>query len=163
MQSSWGLDVTVKSNMGKPRTQLHAFTVTQSDAMIRAIKTRVGPQYTMSNFGHIATVLALLKINPIPSNNSNAQLVTALTVDGRRFLRDEYADKYPGSCQTMAVVEFEDLKSWMVDEADKEALVAMLERGCKHVKESYDYWLSKDYLLAMGISDYNFMSNLLSK
>lgn len=131
--------------------------------MIEAIKSRVGPEYTISHLGHIATVLALLKAKPLLGNIKDAQLVTPLPANGRRFLRDEFADKQFGSCQASAVVEFDDLKSWIVDEHDKEALVSMMERGCRHVKESYDYWVNKDFLLAKGVSKDNFLSQFLSE
>lgn len=149
--------------MGRPCTEWYTFSNAESAAMIRAVKTRLGSQYTISHLGHAAMVLALLKVKPLPAGSPDGTtLITPLPVDGRRFLRDEYVDKQYGSCQAGAIVEFENLKSWAVDESDTEAVKSMLERGCKHVKESYDYWLSKDFQLALGVSKDNFLSSFLS-
>ncbi len=131
--------------------------------MIRGVKSRVGPQYTISHLGHAAMVLALLKVHPLSAiDPANTQLVTPLPVNGRRFLRDEFVDRQYGCCQAGAVVEFPNLKSWVVDEGDTEAVKAMLERGCRHVKEGYDYWLSKEFQVAVNVSKDNFLASHLS-
>ena len=161
MQSSWGL--TVKNAVGSPRTEWFSFSKAETEAVIQAVKKRLGPQYTISHLGHAATVLTLLKTNPLPTSAPDSTvLIMPLPVNGRRFLKAEYADKQYGACQAGAVVEFEDLKSWTVDDSDSDAVKAALERGCKHVKESYDYWLRKEFQLALGVSKDNFLSALLS-
>lgn len=153
----------MKNAKGSPRTEWYTFSQAESKAIIRAVKIRVGPQFTISHLGHAATVLALLKARPLPTGTPDTTaLIMPLPVDGRRFLRDEYVEKQYGSCQAGAVVEFEQLKSWAVDESDTEAVNATLERGCKHVKKSYDYWLSKEFQLALGVSKDNFLSAFLS-
>lgn len=153
----------MKNVEGSPRTEWYTFSKAESEAMIRAVKTRLGPQYTISHLGHAATVLALLKAKPLPTGTPNSTaLIMPLPVNGRRFLRDEYAGKQYGACQAGAVVEFANLKSWAVDESDTEAVKGALERGCKHVKKSYDYWLSKEFQMALNVSKDNFLSALLS-
>jgi hypothetical protein len=160
-QSSWGLTVT--NSIGTPRTEFYTFSKAESEAMIRAVKSRVGPQYTISHLGHAAMVLAHLKAKPLPASApENTQLITPLPVNGRRFLRDEFVDRQYGSCQAGAVVEFPNLKSWVVDERDTDAVKAVLERGCRHVKEGYDYWLSKEFQVAVNVSKDNFLASSLS-
>ena len=108
-------------------------------------------------------VLALLKAEPLPSGApDNTQLITPLPVNGRRFLRDEFANKQYGSCQAGAVVEFPNLQTWVVDERDTDAVKAILERGCRHVKEGYDYWLDKDFQVAVNVSKDHFLASSLS-
>ena len=132
--------------------------------MIRAVRSRVGPQYTISHLGHAAMVLALLKARPLPATAPDStQLITPLPVNGRRFLRDEFVHKQYGCCQAGAVVEFPNLQTWVVDERDTDAVKAMLERGCRHVKEGYDYWLDKDFQVAVNISKDHFLASILSK
>lgn len=153
----------MKNVVGSPCTEWYTFNKAESKAIIRAVKTRLGPQYTISHLGHAATVLALLKAKPLPAGTPDSTaLIMPLPVNGRRFLRDEYVDKQYGACQAGAVVEFKNLKSWAVDESDTEAVKAALERGCKHVKESYDYWLSKEFQVALGVSKDNFLAAFLS-
>lgn len=107
--------------------------------------------------------MALLKAKPLPADEpETTALITPLPVNGRRFLRDEYATKRYGACQAGAVVEFENLKSWAADENDSEAVKLALEKGSKHVKESYDYWLSRDFQLPLGVSKDNFLSAFLA-
>ena len=130
--------------------------------MIHAVKSRLGPKYTISHLGQAASVLALLKANP-PSNDipDNQSLVMPTAVNGRRWLRDEHARDYYGMCQTGAVMKIKNIKSFMVDDNDKDAVVEALERGCKLAKEAYDHWLNKPYQLALGISKDNFYASHL--
>ncbi|OIW25261.1 15-O-acetyltransferase Tri3 [Coniochaeta ligniaria NRRL 30616] len=168
--SSWGLPVTDAE--GTPRTEWYRFSTAESEAIIRAVKTRIGPQYTISHLGHAATVLALLKARPLPSGDTTTKLITALPVNGRyflhgelaegNFLQDEFADVQYGACQARAVVEFPQLGQWTVDENDETAVKAALEGLSKHIKQSYDYWLSKPFQLALCVSKDNFLSSFLS-
>lgn len=130
--------------------------------MIQAVKNRLGPRYTISHLGHAATVLALLKNNPLPLDVSeNVDLITPLPVNGRRFLRDEVAAHRFGACQAGAVVEFQNLKSWAPKDDSKEPAMA-LEKLCKQVKESYDFWLKNEFQLALGVSKDNFLGAFLA-
>lgn len=161
MQDSWGLKFELEA--GTPRTIFHTFTVPESHTIIRAVKSRLGPKYTISHLGHAAVVLALLKANP-PSNSipDSQSLIMTLPVNGRRWLRDDHARDYYGMCQTGAVIKFENIKSFMVDANNKDAVIEALERGCKLAKESYDEWLSKPFQLALGISKDNFTASFLT-
>lgn len=169
-QSSWGLPIS--NGKGIPRTEWYHFSKADSEAIIRAVKTRIGPHYTISHLGHAATVLALLKERPLPAGDSTTKLVTALPVNGRYFLRDElakanflqdeHADVQYGSCQAGAVVVFPQLGQWTVNESDKEAVKTALEGLAKHIKRSYDYWLSKPFQLPLCVSKDNFLSSFLS-
>lgn len=108
-------------------------------------------------------VLALLKARPLPKNASeDTHVITPLPVNGRRFLQDEFLHKQYGCCQAGAVVEFPNLKSWMVDGRDTDAVKAMLERGCRHIKEGYDYWLSKEFQVAVNVSEDIFLAGSIS-
>jgi len=143
VQSSWGLRI---NNSGEiPRTDLVSFTTAESIAMIKSVKKRVGPEYTISHLGHAAMVLALLQIQPVSSNmGDTAHLCSPLPVNGRRYLKDASITRY-GSCQAGAVVQFPNLGSWSADKNDSDAVKQTVERGCKHVKEGYDLWLKNDY------------------
>lgn len=117
-------------------------------------------------------MLALLKARPLPAGDATTKLVTALPVNGRyylrddlargNFLQDEQADVQYGSCQAGAVVEFPNLAQWTVDESDKEAVRTALGGLARHIKQSYDYWVSKPFLLPLGVSKDNFLSSFLS-
>ncbi|KAJ6007934.1 trichothecene 15-O-acetyltransferase [Penicillium herquei] len=158
--SSWGMPVT--NGSGDPRSDWYTFSKIDSEKIIHAVKKHLGPKYTISHLGHAATVLSLLKNNPLPVDApGDIGLVTPLPVNGRRFLRDEVANHRFGTCQAGAVVEFPSLKTWAPCN-DAEDHTAALEKLCKQVKESYDYWLKKEFQLAVGVSKDNFLGALLA-
>jgi len=159
-KSSWGL--SINNTVGIPRTDFATFTAAESTAMIESVKTRVGPEYTISHLGHAATVLALLQIQPVPSDmGDTAYLCSPLPVNGRRYLKDPSLTRY-GSCQAGAVVQFPNLGSWSADENESDAVKQTVERGCKHVKEGYDLWLKDDYQVAVNVAEDNFLAAYLS-
>lgn len=162
MQNSWAMDLKV--DVGAPATEFQSFTAAESKAIVQAVKSRLGPDYTISHLGQAATALALLKLNPIPDDVAGCpHIIMPLPVNGRRYLKDEYAQNQYCACQAGAVVQFKDAKSFRVDDNNKEAVVAMLERGCKLTKEQYDYWLSKPFQMAVNVSKDNFLANFLSR
>ncbi|KAJ5713557.1 trichothecene 15-O-acetyltransferase [Penicillium malachiteum] len=152
----------VTNRSGDPRSDWYKFSKIDSEKIIQAVKKRLGPKYTISHLGHAATVLSLLKNNPLPVDApGNIGLITPLPVNGRRFLRDEVANHRFGTCQAGAVVEFPSLKTWAPCN-DAEDPTAALEKLCNQVKESYDYWLKKEFQLAVGVSKDNFLGALLA-
>lgn len=161
LQNSWALDQ--KLGVGAPRTEFQTFTAAQSQSIIQAVKSRLGPGYTISHLGQAATALALLKANPIPADVSGVpSIIMPLPVNGRRFLKDEYVQGQYGACQAGAVVQLHDARSYVVDDNDKNAVISMLERACRISKEQYDYWLSKPFQMAVNISKDNFLASFLS-
>ncbi|KAF5865509.1 trichothecene 15-O-acetyltransferase [Aspergillus alliaceus] len=160
-QSSWGLKF--KLGEGTPCAIFHNFTVTESKAIISALKRRFGPKYTITHLGQAAVVLALLKANPPPDYVFGGQsFITVPPVDGRRWLRENHVKDYYGICLTGAVIEFEDIGSLMVDENDKDAVIEALGAGCRITKEAYDRWMSNPFQLPLGVSMYNFLATSMS-
>jgi hypothetical protein len=161
VQDSWALDV--KTDIGAPSTEFLHFTAAESKAIIQAVKTRLGPGYTISHLGQAATALAILKMNPIPNDFSGSpSIIMPLPVDGRRYLKHEYRDAQYGACQAGAVVQFNDARSWAVDDEDKSAVVELLERGCRVARERYEYWLSKEFQLVVNVEKDNYLARLLT-
>lgn len=136
-QNSWALDQ--KLDAGAPGTEFLAFTAAETQAIIQAVKSRLGPAYTINHLGQAATALALLKANPIPDNTSTASsIIMPIPLNGLRFLKDEYVETQYGACQAGAVVQLPDAKAFVVDDNDKAAVVSMLEKLCRMTKEQYD-------------------------
>ncbi|KAH8679921.1 15-O-acetyltransferase [Tricladium varicosporioides] len=159
--SSWALEIGVES--GIPCTIFASFTTIESSAIVRGIKVRLGPGYTISHLGHAATLLALLKTNPPPSTTPQIQkAIFPLPVNGRRYLQEKYSHTRYTSCQAPAVVEYDNLLSYVVNHKGEDAVVEALERGCRVAKKELDGWLKKPFLLAMGISKDNFLAASLS-
>ncbi|KAF1347599.1 15-O-acetyltransferase [Delphinella strobiligena] len=159
--NSWAIDLEVK--VGEPSTEFQAFTIAETQAIVQAVKSRLGPSYTISHLGQAATALALLKATPITDDVSGVpSIIMPLPVNGRRFLKDEYVQGQYGACQAGAVVQFHDARSFVVDDNDINAVISMLERGCRISKEQYDYWLSKPFQMAVNVSKDNFLASFLS-
>lgn len=130
--------------------------------IIHGVKSRLGPEYTITHLAQAATLLALLKINPVPKEAlSERPVIMPLPVNGRRYLREDFAHCQYGSCQACAVVEFDNLEQFAVDFEDKVAVADALIRAMEVTKKSYDYWLSKPFLLPLGLAKDNFLSSLL--
>ncbi|KXH68107.1 hypothetical protein CSAL01_12931 [Colletotrichum salicis] len=157
--SSWGLPVA--AGTGAPRTIWRTFTAEQSAAIKAAIKTRLGPSFTVTHLGHAAMVLALLRARPLPADAPDSvTLVSPLPVNGRRYLRGDAAGRY-GSCQAGASVEFAPLREWVVDESNADAVRATLGALASHVKEGYEYWLRNEFQLAVDQAKGNFLASVL--
>ncbi|KAK1522666.1 hypothetical protein CPAR01_14209 [Colletotrichum paranaense] len=157
--SSWGLPVA--ADTGAPRTIWRTFTVEQSAAIKAAIKTQLGPNYTVTHLGHAAMVLALLRARPLPADVSDTVvLASPLPVNGRRYLRGDAAQRY-GSCQAGASVEFAPLREWTVDESNADAVRTTLGALATHVKDGYEYWLRNEFQLAVDQAKGNFLASVL--
>ena len=149
--------------VGAPSTEFQVFTIAETQAILQAIKSRLGPSYTISHLGQAATALALLKVSPITDDVPGlASIIMPLPVNGRRFLKDEYVQSQYGACQAGAVVQFHDARSFVVDDNDINAVISALEKGCRISKEQYDYWLSKPFQMAVNVSKDNFLASFLS-
>ncbi|GKT45932.1 putative 15-O-acetyltransferase SAT12 [Colletotrichum spaethianum] len=157
--SSWGLPVA--AGTGAPRTIWRAFTAEQSVAIKAAIKTRLGPSFTVTHLGHATMVLALLRARPLPADAPDSvALSSPLPVNGRRYLRGDAARRY-GSCQAGASVEFAPLREWAVDEGDAEAVRATLGALAARVRDGYEYWLRNEFQLAVDQAKGNFLASVL--
>ncbi|KAI3531129.1 hypothetical protein CSPX01_14346 [Colletotrichum filicis] len=137
------------------------FTIEQSAAIKAAIKTQLGPNYTVTHLGHAAMVLALLRARPLPADVSDTVvLASPLPVNGRRYLCSNAAQRY-GSCQAGASVEFAPLREWTVDESNADAVRTTLGALATHVKDGYEYWLRNKFQLAVDQAKGNFLASVL--
>ncbi|RYP15909.1 hypothetical protein DL765_005443 [Monosporascus sp. GIB2] len=159
---SWGLPVT--NDQGDPLQFRHCMNIEDSKKIADAVRARLGSKHNVGHLGHAATVLALLKHNPIPAAaRETAFLFSPLPVDGRLYLSEERKTRRYGNAQAAAVVEFQKLASWGINEEDPEGVKVALDNLAKKVKEDYDYWLGQsDYLLPISVANHNYVSNLLA-
>ncbi|KZL75675.1 trichothecene 15-o-acetyltransferase, partial [Colletotrichum incanum] len=146
--SGWG--VPINDTEGDPRTIRRSLTIDQSKAVKQVVKQHLGPDYTPTHLGHAAMILALLHLNPKPSDfPSSAAVVSPLLVNGRRYLKGKDNDRRYGSCLATAFVDFAPLCQQVVDEGDKEAVKVSLKKLCRHIKEAYSKFLADDFQLAI--------------
>ncbi|KAJ4145119.1 hypothetical protein LMH87_003978 [Akanthomyces muscarius] len=158
--SSRGLPFT--PGLGLPRCELLTLSAENSKSVIKNIKTRLGPEFTITHLTQAAILLALLDTLKPTDLTDDEVFVTPTSVDGRRWMRPEVANSFYSMCQTAAVVRVENLKSIHVSHEDSsETQVKALERACRDVKASYDQWLKNPYQQALGLRVHNFEASYL--
>ncbi|KAK6006544.1 hypothetical protein QM012_006954 [Aureobasidium pullulans] len=152
----------IKTNPGLPEIAILQLSPTECQKIIEGVKSHLGPGYTITHLGQAATLMTLLKLNPLSQETlQEKSIIMPLPVNGRRYLREELANTQYGSCQACAVVVFADLEAYAVDFGDKDAVVNALVHAIKVTKRSYDYWLSKPFLLPLGLAKDNFFSAMM--
>ncbi|KAH6993516.1 15-O-acetyltransferase [Fusarium venenatum] len=145
-----------------PRCVIHKLSAEDSIAIIKAIKTRLGPGFTISHLTQAAIILALLDHLKPTDLSDDEVFISPTSVDGRRWLREEITKNYYAMCQTAAVVRVENLKSIAVSHNDeKELQVRALESACRDIKKSYSQWLESPFLQALGLRVHNFEARYL--
>jgi hypothetical protein len=151
--------IQIGTTSGLPATTVLQIPLVECQSVIHGVRIRLGPGYTITHVAHAAILLALLKTNPISQEDyKNNSVVMPLPVNGRRYLREEFADNQYGSCQAGAVVVFDRLEQFAIDFEDKDAVLNGLIKG---TRSSYDYWLNKPFLLPLGLAKDNFISPML--
>ena len=145
-----------------PRTDLHTFTVEESKRILSAVKTRLGPQYTISHLTQAAVVLAMLELIGADNVSDDDFFVHGMPVNGRRFLDEKYAKKQYNMCETCAVIKVEKLKSLAKSKEDKQAAIEALTKASSDVKKCLDRWLSNPSQLQLGVSMHNLEASFLS-
>ncbi|THZ20851.1 15-O-acetyltransferase Tri3 [Aureobasidium pullulans] len=154
--------VQIGIDPGLPDLAVLKLTPNECQKIIHGVKRRLGTGYTITHLAQAATLLTLLKTNPLSQEALlKKSVIMPLPVNGRRYLREEFAHCQYGSCQACAVVEFDNLEQFAVDFEDKVAVADALIRAMEVTKKSYDYWLSKPFLLPLGLAKDNFLSSLL--
>ncbi|KAK1478843.1 hypothetical protein CTAM01_14941, partial [Colletotrichum tamarilloi] len=139
------------------------FTTDESQAISKAIKSQLGPQFTFTHLGHAAMVLALLRVSPLPGDASDALFLSSpLPVNGRRYSSGSNASIRYGSCQAGASVEFAPLRSYAVDERNPEAVRMTLASLAHHVRNSYQHWLKNEFQLVIDQVKSNFLAGFLA-
>ncbi|KAK6715370.1 trichothecene 15-O-acetyltransferase [Fusarium graminearum] len=151
-----------RPGLGLPRCSIYKLSAEDSIAIIKAVKTRLGPGYTISQLTQAAIILALLDHLKPTDLSDDEFFISPTSVDGRKWMREDIASNYYAMCQTAAVVRVENLKSIAVSHNDeKEIQVKALEKACRDIKKSYDQWLGNPFLEALGLRVHNFEANYL--
>ncbi|KAH0365230.1 putative trichothecene 15-O-acetyltransferase, partial [Aureobasidium melanogenum] len=152
----------IGTSPGLPETTMLQLPPSSCQRIIQAVKSRLGPGYTITHLAQAATLLTLLKLSPLPKEAlPGKEVIMPLPVNGRRYLREEFADTQYGSCQACAVVVFDNLEQYAVDFDDRDAVIVALINAMQVTKTAYDYWLNKPYLLPLGLAKDNFFSALM--
>nr|G0KYB1.1 RecName: Full=Trichothecene O-acetyltransferase TRI3; AltName: Full=Trichothecene biosynthesis cluster protein 3 [Trichoderma arundinaceum]CAY87361.1 putative trichothecene 15-O-acetyltransferase [Trichoderma arundinaceum] len=158
----WGLEF--KSGLGLPRTDIHTSTATESKAIINGVKTRLGPQYTISHLAQAAVVIAMLEIIQPPNLTDKDIFVSPMPVNGRRWLKDGLADHHYSICETGAVIRIENIKSLVLNNNNDKGYRPRCDekKPGEDVKKSFDQWLGNPYQLALGLAVHTLEASFLT-
>ncbi|OKL63819.1 hypothetical protein UA08_01099 [Talaromyces atroroseus] len=152
-----------KEGHGLPRTIFHTFTKEESDAIYKAVKTKVGPSASPAHLGHAAVFLSLLKSSPPSDDTPDTQVyVSQSPVNGRRFLENpqKHAKTYYPVTQSTCPVLYGNIKQYEIANASKEMWDEYLLTATKIAKETYDQRLANPAALPISINFHNLIGFL---
>ncbi len=137
----WGLKVMPAGNRYEPRSIHRSFPVDESAAILRSVKEKLGPSYTITSLGHAAVFMTMLKMRS-PRNVSMDQRLfySPVFMSGRRYLHPGYANsiRHVPMVRAIGIVEFHDVEDYILSDApSKEEVMKKLRRGCEEALESY--------------------------
>ncbi|KAL8769014.1 MAG: hypothetical protein Q9209_004931 [Squamulea sp. 1 TL-2023] len=89
--NTWGLVAKSNAGSGPSKTLWRDFTQEQSQSVLKAVRGKLGPGYTITHLGQAALLLALLKLNPPGPDVPTSQIWYCSTpVNGRRYMHEPY-------------------------------------------------------------------------
>ncbi|KAL8931766.1 MAG: hypothetical protein Q9216_007079 [Gyalolechia sp. 2 TL-2023] len=165
--NNWGIEPKSYVGNGPSKTLWRTFTLDQSQQIVRAVKQRLGPGYTITHLGQSALLLALLKIHPPgPEVGSDQIYECSSPVNARRFIQEpyqSYREPYFPLCQANGFVIFEDIKSFAQEgERQDDKTKELLTRASKASKDGYAAILNRPHSLAVGTSIMEMITGLIA-
>ncbi|KAL8726163.1 MAG: hypothetical protein Q9166_006880 [cf. Caloplaca sp. 2 TL-2023] len=163
----WGMSAKSYIGDGPSKTLWRTFTKEQSQNLVKVVKERLGPSYTITHLGQAALLLALVKMHPPgPDVPTSTVFCCATPINGRRYIQEPYRSynkPYFPNCQVSGFVLFEDIKNFMQegdrkDEKTKELLVS----AAKQSKDGYAKILNRPHNLASSTSILELFANMMT-
>ena len=150
LKNRWGLKVQSKEGY-EPASIHHVLSPEQSKAILRSVKEKLGPTYSITYLGHAATLMTMLKFKPPHDRPSDQKhVVSPLFINGRRYLdpqQPKSLDHIP-MCQAIGAVEFRDVERYTLSEEPKKKEVQQkLKIACEEARRSYQRVREQDSLL----------------
>lgn len=165
LKSRWGLKV--QSGDGyEPASIHHVLSPEQSKAVLRSVKKKLGPTYSVTYLGHAATVMTMLRFKPPHDKPSDQDhVVSPLFVNGRRYLDSQQpksSDHIP-MCRAIGAVEFRDVERYILSkDPNKEEVQQKLKIACEEARRSYQRIREQDSLLTESFAVMEAMATPMS-
>lgn len=149
-KSTWGLDIYPTSTY-YPRSAHHSFSPIQSSSILRSIKEKIGPAYSITHLGHAAMIMTLLRLKHPQSRPINQpDLVSPLFINGRRYLDPlqlNASDHIP-LCRAISGIEFRDVGRYILSpNANQGEIQQKLRIACEEARRSYTRIRNQESLL----------------
>jgi hypothetical protein len=154
---------------GRSQTLFHTFSVAEGGKILRSVKERLGPGYTITHLAQAAVLLSILKSNPLPKNDDEASprfTGSTIVLNGRRSLSKEYANnemQYLGNTQSNGSVRFDNIREYQVSQStSKEDIRRYLTKAATVTKQSYDSCLQRPSQLPAAIASMELIASMIS-
>ena len=146
-----------------PKTLYKRFSIEESNAILLAVKDKLGKAYTVTHLGHAAMVLAMLKFTPVEERPTHStHVVSPLFINGRRYLDQGVPESqnYTSLCRAISAIEFRNVEKYVLsDNASKEEVQEKLRLACTEAFRSYQAVRDQKSLLTASF----YMTEYLAK
>ena len=127
------------------------FSLEQSKTILRSVKTEIGPEASVTQLGHAAMAMTLLKSRASEERTSDGgRFVSPLFMSGRRFLNPERPKStyHVPMCRAIGAIKFREVEKYVPLENDgKDDIRMKLKRACEEAGRSYKAIREQESLL----------------
>ena len=122
----------------------------QSKTILRSVKTNIGPQASVTQLGHAAMAMTLLKSRASEERSDSGRFVSPLFMSGRRYLNPERPKStyHVPMCRAIGAIEFREVEKYVLLENDgKDKIRMKLKKACEEAVRSYQAIREQESLL----------------
>ena len=156
----WGLEIASLDGY-KPMSIQREFSSEQTKAILRSVKTEIGSEASVTQLGHAAMAMTLLKFKASEEGASDGdRFVSPLFMSGRRYLDPERPkSKYHvPMCRAIGAIEFRDAEKYILLESDSQDKIRIkLKKACEEAGRSYQAIREQESLLTDSFAAAAFM------
>lgn len=143
------------------------FSEEESNAILKAIKIKLGLSSTITHLGHAAMFLATLKRSPRQSEElQGGPFISPCFMNGRRYLRGDnnMANCYIPLCQAVGVIVFPDVKHYitLINGTNPDPTKALI-RAVTAARTSYQSIRHQNSILSESLPIPEFLASTTSK
>ena len=146
----------------KPKAIHKRFSVEDSNAILLAVKEKLGKACTVTHLSHAAMVMTMLKFKPVQERPTHgAHLVSPLFINGRRYLDQSVpgSQSYISLCRAISAIEFRNVEGYILsDSASKEEVQGKMRLACAEALRSYQVVRNQKSVLTESFSVAEYMA-----
>ena len=136
------------------------FSLEQSKDILRSVKAEIGPKASVTQLGHAAMAMTLLKSKASAGEALNGgRFVSPLFMSGRRYLNSERPKStyHVPMCRAIGAIEFREVEKYILLENDgKDKIRMKLKKACEEAGRSYQAIREQESLLtdSFAVADF---------
>lgn len=144
-----------------PKSIRKIFSVEQSKAILRSVKSEIGPAATVTHLGHAAMAMTLLSIKPATDRPLTCdKFVSPLFMSGRRYLdpKQPKSKDYVPMCRAIGAIEFRIVDRYQLSGTDsREEVRRKLKIACEEARRSYQAIREEESMLTKSFAVAEYM------